>query len=176
MLIWRRSYATPPPALDKDSEHYPGHDPRYAQLDESELPVGECLADTVDRVLDLLSGPEPAELLAGPQFRERPGPVERAGREALLARHRGALAEDMEAFAVALACARAGLGLSVLRGISNEVGDRDPRGWAIGPALAAVRDRLIEAAALDWPARTGSASSPPLASESAPPPSDRSRS
>ncbi len=51
VLIWRRSYATPPPALEKDSEHYPGHDPRYAALEESELPVGECLADTVDRVL-----------------------------------------------------------------------------------------------------------------------------
>jgi 2,3-bisphosphoglycerate-dependent phosphoglycerate mutase len=49
--IWRRSYATPPPALAKDDARYPGADPRYAGLDPSELPLGESLADTVRRFL-----------------------------------------------------------------------------------------------------------------------------
>ncbi len=51
VLQWRRSYDTPPPALDLDNEHYPGHDPRYAELDTSELPRCECLEDTVERFL-----------------------------------------------------------------------------------------------------------------------------
>jgi 2,3-bisphosphoglycerate-dependent phosphoglycerate mutase len=49
--IWRRSYDTPPPALTKDDERYPGHDPRYANLAENELPLTECLKDTVERML-----------------------------------------------------------------------------------------------------------------------------
>jgi 2,3-bisphosphoglycerate-dependent phosphoglycerate mutase len=51
VLIWRRSYATPPPALEPDDERYPGHDPRYAGLTDAQLPLAECLRDTVDRVL-----------------------------------------------------------------------------------------------------------------------------
>jgi 2,3-bisphosphoglycerate-dependent phosphoglycerate mutase len=53
--IWRRSYDIPPPPLEKSSEHYPGKDPRYAELKESELPLTECLKDTVARVLPLWS-------------------------------------------------------------------------------------------------------------------------
>ncbi len=49
VLIWRRSYSTPPPLLTKDDEYYPGNDPRYKDLDESEIPLGECLKDTVER-------------------------------------------------------------------------------------------------------------------------------
>ncbi|MBR0203457.1 MAG: 2,3-diphosphoglycerate-dependent phosphoglycerate mutase, partial [Synergistaceae bacterium] len=49
--IWRRSYDVPPPVLEKTDERYPGHDPRYAGLNESELPLTECLADTVARVV-----------------------------------------------------------------------------------------------------------------------------
>jgi 2,3-bisphosphoglycerate-dependent phosphoglycerate mutase len=51
VLIWRRSYDTPPPALEKDDERYPGKDPRYAGLSEGEIPATECLKDTVDRFL-----------------------------------------------------------------------------------------------------------------------------
>ena len=51
VLIWRRSYATPPPELSKDDERYPGNDPRYKDLSESELPLTESLALTVDRVI-----------------------------------------------------------------------------------------------------------------------------
>jgi 2,3-bisphosphoglycerate-dependent phosphoglycerate mutase len=49
--IWRRSYSTRPPLLDKDDERHPGKDPRYAGLQDNELPAGECLADTVARVI-----------------------------------------------------------------------------------------------------------------------------
>ena len=51
VLIWRRSYDTPPPALEKTDERYPGHDPRYKDLSEADLPQAECLKDTVARFL-----------------------------------------------------------------------------------------------------------------------------
>ncbi|MEJ2105102.1 MAG: 2,3-bisphosphoglycerate-dependent phosphoglycerate mutase, partial [Ignavibacteriaceae bacterium] len=47
--IWRRSYDTQPPALEKTDERYPGKDPRYHDLTEKELPLTECLKDTVAR-------------------------------------------------------------------------------------------------------------------------------
>jgi 2,3-bisphosphoglycerate-dependent phosphoglycerate mutase len=49
--IWRRSYDIQPPALERSDPRYPGHDPRYKGLSEAELPVTECLKDTVERVL-----------------------------------------------------------------------------------------------------------------------------
>jgi 2,3-bisphosphoglycerate-dependent phosphoglycerate mutase len=51
VLIWRRSYDTPPPALDINDELHPGKDPRYASLTAEELPATECLKDTVARFL-----------------------------------------------------------------------------------------------------------------------------
>ena len=51
VLIWRRSYDVPPPALTESDPHYPGRDPRYRGLSTSELPVSECLKDTVTRFL-----------------------------------------------------------------------------------------------------------------------------
>ena len=51
VLIWRRSYATPPPELSKDDDRYPGKDPRYQNLTEEEIPLTESLATTVDRVV-----------------------------------------------------------------------------------------------------------------------------
>jgi 2,3-bisphosphoglycerate-dependent phosphoglycerate mutase len=51
VLIWRRSYDVPPPALEKSDDRFPGHDPRYKDVPEVELPMTECLKDTVDRVL-----------------------------------------------------------------------------------------------------------------------------
>ncbi len=51
VLIWRRSYDTPPPALEKSDERYPGNDPRYAALSPEQLPLTECLKDTVARVI-----------------------------------------------------------------------------------------------------------------------------
>lgn len=49
--IWRRSYDIQPPALAVDDERYPGNDPRYASLSAEELPLTECLKDTVARFL-----------------------------------------------------------------------------------------------------------------------------
>ena len=49
--LWRRGFAITPPALEKSDERFPGHDPRYAKLTESELPATESLAITIDRVV-----------------------------------------------------------------------------------------------------------------------------
>lgn len=54
--IWRRSYDIQPPALDKSDPRYPGHDPRYKELSESELPFTECLKDTVARFVPYWEG------------------------------------------------------------------------------------------------------------------------
>ncbi|MFX1517303.1 MAG: 2,3-diphosphoglycerate-dependent phosphoglycerate mutase [Promethearchaeota archaeon] len=51
VLIWRRSYATRPPALTRNDNRYPGNDPKYHSLSEEEIPLTECLKDTVTRVL-----------------------------------------------------------------------------------------------------------------------------
>jgi len=52
VLIWRRSYDIPPPALeDKSSEHYPGNDKRYKDVPEEDLPMTESLALTEKRFL-----------------------------------------------------------------------------------------------------------------------------
>ncbi len=49
--IWRRSYDVQPPALEEKDPRYPGHDPRYRGLTRAELPLTECLKDTVARFL-----------------------------------------------------------------------------------------------------------------------------
>ena len=49
--VWRRSYDTPPPELTPDDKRFPGRDPRYTDLSKDELPLTECLKDTVDRFL-----------------------------------------------------------------------------------------------------------------------------
>lgn len=54
--IWRRSYDIPPPPLDKTHEHWPGRDRRYANLKPEEIPLTECLKDTVARFLPLWNG------------------------------------------------------------------------------------------------------------------------
>jgi 2,3-bisphosphoglycerate-dependent phosphoglycerate mutase len=51
--IWRRSYDVPPPPLTPSDARFPGNDPRYKSLTETELPVTECLKDTVARFLPL---------------------------------------------------------------------------------------------------------------------------
>ena len=49
--IWRRSYSTPPPALEPDDQRFPGRDPRYANLTKDVLPLAEALDHTVKRFL-----------------------------------------------------------------------------------------------------------------------------
>ncbi|MCC3145563.1 2,3-diphosphoglycerate-dependent phosphoglycerate mutase [Halanaerobium sp. Z-7514] len=49
--IWRRSFDTPPPALDEDDSRHPRHEKKYEELSESELPAAESLAMTIERVM-----------------------------------------------------------------------------------------------------------------------------
>ena len=49
--IWRRSYDVRPPLLSETDERYPAKDPRYSTLVKTEIPSGECLADTLKRLL-----------------------------------------------------------------------------------------------------------------------------
>ncbi len=51
VLVWRRSYDTPPPPLAEDDVRHPRHDPRYAMLPPDLLPASECLKDVVERML-----------------------------------------------------------------------------------------------------------------------------
>ena len=53
VLVWRRSYDTPPPALDPSDERTSFNDPRYAGLPREQIPLTECLKDTVARVMPL---------------------------------------------------------------------------------------------------------------------------
>lgn len=73
--IWRRSYATPPPALEPDDERHPSHDPRYAGI--AELPATESLASTLARVM--------------PCWNEHIAPDLQAGRNVLIAAHGNSL-------------------------------------------------------------------------------------
>jgi 2,3-bisphosphoglycerate-dependent phosphoglycerate mutase len=75
--IWRRSYDIPPPALTADDERYPGHDPRYRGLTAAELPLTECLKDTVTRFL--------------PLWHETIAPAIKSGRKVLIAAHGNSL-------------------------------------------------------------------------------------
>ena len=51
VLLWRRSYDTPPPLLELEDERHPKFDLKYQNLQTNELPRGECLKDTVNRIL-----------------------------------------------------------------------------------------------------------------------------
>lgn len=50
--IWRRSASVRPPLLDEEDDRYPGKDNKYKNLKKDELPLGECLLDTLKRVID----------------------------------------------------------------------------------------------------------------------------
>jgi 2,3-bisphosphoglycerate-dependent phosphoglycerate mutase len=73
ILIWRRSYDVPPPALEPGDERWPGRDPRYAALGPNELPATECLKDTVARFL--------------PHWNSTIGPAVKAGKRVIIAAH-----------------------------------------------------------------------------------------
>jgi 2,3-bisphosphoglycerate-dependent phosphoglycerate mutase len=51
ILVWRRSYDVPPPELARTDPRFPGNDRRYADMPAAEIPVTECLKDTVARFL-----------------------------------------------------------------------------------------------------------------------------
>jgi len=54
--VWRRSYAVPPPPVERDSPEYPKGDPRYAGVRESDLPRSESLKDVLSRVMPYWEG------------------------------------------------------------------------------------------------------------------------
>ena len=51
VLVWRRSYDTPPPVLAADDERSERNDLRYVRLAAGQVPLTECLKDTVERVM-----------------------------------------------------------------------------------------------------------------------------
>jgi 2,3-bisphosphoglycerate-dependent phosphoglycerate mutase len=77
VLVWRRSYADPPPPLTLADPRHPGHDRRYADVPPAQLPLTESLKDTVARFL--------------PYWHERIVPEVRAGRRVVIAAHGNSL-------------------------------------------------------------------------------------
>jgi 2,3-bisphosphoglycerate-dependent phosphoglycerate mutase len=77
VLVWRRSYDTPPPALEESDPRASFDDPRYAGLPKSAIPLTECLKDTVARVL--------------PAWNDEIAPAIRAGRQILVSAHGNSL-------------------------------------------------------------------------------------
>jgi len=77
ILIWRRSYDTHPPALTLDDTRYPGLDPRYQNLTKRNIPLTECLKDTVERFL--------------PYWSETIVPMVQSGRRVIIAAHGNSL-------------------------------------------------------------------------------------
>ncbi|MCC2663330.1 MAG: hypothetical protein K0S35_1252 [Geminicoccaceae bacterium] len=75
--IWRRSYDTPPPALEEGDPRLELRNPRYAELGPGEFPRTECLKDTVARFL--------------PYWLETIAPALRSGRRVLIAAHGNSL-------------------------------------------------------------------------------------
>jgi 2,3-bisphosphoglycerate-dependent phosphoglycerate mutase len=73
VLVWRRSYDTPPPPLEKSDPRFEGDDPRYHGLAEGQVPLTECLKDTVARVV--------------PYWEEVIAPQIRSGQRLLIAAH-----------------------------------------------------------------------------------------
>jgi 2,3-bisphosphoglycerate-dependent phosphoglycerate mutase len=77
VLAWRRSYDTPPPALEPGDERDAARDRRYADLMREEIPLTECLKDTVARVV--------------PYWKERIAPRVQRGERILVAAHGNSL-------------------------------------------------------------------------------------
>ena len=75
VLVWRRSYDIPPPPLEKSDGRWPGHDPRYAGIEN--LPLTECLKDTVERFL--------------PLWHDKIAPVVKSGKRVIIAAHGNSL-------------------------------------------------------------------------------------
>ena len=73
VAIWRRSYDIAPPALEKSDERFPGNDPMYKAINPSELPLTECLKDTVARFMNY--------------WLEEIAPAVKAGKKVLVAAH-----------------------------------------------------------------------------------------
>jgi 2,3-bisphosphoglycerate-dependent phosphoglycerate mutase len=77
VLVWRRSYDIPPPPLDQSDERWPGRDPRYQDMDPKDVPLTECLKDTVARFL--------------PYWHETIVPTLKSGKKVVIAAHGNSL-------------------------------------------------------------------------------------
>jgi 2,3-bisphosphoglycerate-dependent phosphoglycerate mutase len=77
VLVWRRSYDTPPPPLEENDDRTSFNDPRYASLSKGQIPLTECLKDTVARVM--------------PAWDEEIAPAIRAGKKILISAHGNSL-------------------------------------------------------------------------------------
>ncbi len=77
VLVWRRSYDVQPNSLTEEDKRYPGHESKYDNLSKEELPVTECLKDTVQRVI--------------PYWREVIVPELKKGRKVLIVAHGNSL-------------------------------------------------------------------------------------
>jgi 2,3-bisphosphoglycerate-dependent phosphoglycerate mutase len=77
VLIWRRSYDVPPDPLKQDDPRTSFNDPRYAKLQREEIPLTECLKDTVKRVM--------------PAWNESIAPAIRAGKSIIISAHGNSL-------------------------------------------------------------------------------------
>lgn len=75
--IWRRSYDTRPPALERTDPRFPGSDPRYRGLPPSDIPATECLKDTVARFL--------------PHWHQTIAPAITSGKKVIIAAHGNSL-------------------------------------------------------------------------------------
>jgi 2,3-bisphosphoglycerate-dependent phosphoglycerate mutase len=74
---WRRVYDVRPPALKTTDPRYPGNDPRYKDLDPKEIPLTECLKDTVERFL--------------PYWSDVIAPIVKSGKKVLISAHGNSL-------------------------------------------------------------------------------------
>lgn len=63
--LWRRSYDISPPKLDSNDIRHPNYDLKYKKLKKNELPSGECLKDTVNRVIPLWNNDIIPNVLSG---------------------------------------------------------------------------------------------------------------
>jgi 2,3-bisphosphoglycerate-dependent phosphoglycerate mutase len=77
VLIWRRSYDIPPMPLEKTDKRYPGNDPIYKDLDPKDIPLTECLKDTVARFL--------------PYWHQTIAPAVKSGKKVIVAAHGNSL-------------------------------------------------------------------------------------
>ena len=77
VMLWRRGYDVRPPALEEGDERCPEHDPRYRELRRQDLPLTECLRDTVERFL--------------PYWHGSVAPAVRAGKKTIIVAHGNSL-------------------------------------------------------------------------------------
>jgi 2,3-bisphosphoglycerate-dependent phosphoglycerate mutase len=131
-MLWRRSYDTPPPAIEKGSEFSQDADPRYAGVD---APLTECLADVVDRFL--------------PYWTEAVVPDLREGKVVLLAAHGNslrALVKYLDGISDAdIAGLNIPTGIPLLYDLDDDLSPVVPRGTYLDPEAAQTAAAAVAA-------------------------------